>query len=203
VLPELERFDPPPSCIVQTGGGVHAYWWLQQPTVELQRAAALLRAIRQHLRGDALSVAQSLRLPGTLNTKPQRYNSLCTLLELNTRRFHLSDFRGEPAPQCLPTLRSVTPAPTAHAGGRLNPALLRAVCDTLYQQYGGYRRRSGVWIAARCPFPHTRDAPGQHFSFQPAIGLGVCLGKHGRLRLTTLCAALGITPAHYGGLFIP
>ena len=53
------------------------------------------------------------------------------------------------------------------------------------------------------PLDHERDAPGSHFFFNPSLGLGHCFGKHGRLLLTDLCAALSLNPNNYGGIYDP
>jgi hypothetical protein len=69
-LAKLQCADPAPSCIVASGGGYHAYWWLAEPTVDLQTARHLLRGLATTLHGDSLSIAQSLRVPGSRNNKP-------------------------------------------------------------------------------------------------------------------------------------
>jgi len=86
-LARLQCAQPSPSCIVLSGGGYHAYWWLDTPTTDLQTARHLLRGLATALGGDRLSVAQSLRVPGSRNTKPSRGNALCKVLELHERRY--------------------------------------------------------------------------------------------------------------------
>jgi hypothetical protein len=84
---------------------------------------------------------------------------------------------------------------------QINPRLTSVISELLARHYDGYWRRSG-WLAARCPCPHEHDLPGAHFSFKPDIGLGVCLGKHGKMLLKDLCSLLGLEPADYGGIFV-
>ena len=72
MLRKLRDFRPTPSCIVNSGGGYHAYWWLDDPPTKVGSLSPLLQALTTKLGGDALSVAHSLRLPGTVNTKPER-----------------------------------------------------------------------------------------------------------------------------------
>ena len=86
-LIRLQCADPRPSCITFSGGGYHAYWWLDTPTTDLHAARDLLRGLAAALGGDRLSVAQSLRVPGSRNTKPSRGNALCKVLELHERRY--------------------------------------------------------------------------------------------------------------------
>lgn len=79
-LTALQAFDPPPSVIVDSGGGWHGYWLLDTPLVlegeeDKQRVAAILRGLFAALGGDAAyvkSTASVMRLPGSLNTKPGR-----------------------------------------------------------------------------------------------------------------------------------
>ena len=71
-LRKLRDFRPTPSCIVNSGGGYHAYWWLDDPPTKVGSLSPLLQGLTAKLGGDALSVAHSLRLPGTVNTKPER-----------------------------------------------------------------------------------------------------------------------------------
>ncbi|MBL8166400.1 MAG: hypothetical protein JNJ61_30725 [Anaerolineae bacterium] len=208
-LAKLRAFILPPSCIVDSGGGgFHAYWWLGEPTAELNRAGRILQTLTMQLQGDALSVAQSLRLPQTRNTKPHR-GGLCHVIDLSYRHYTLTDFeallptvnrqssrREKPysSAQTLHTLHADSPA--------LNPALIEAVATALYRDYGGYGKDNG-YIAALCPYGHQHDAPGKHFNFDPAHGVGVCFGRHGRLLLRDLCALLHLDPAAFGGIYQP
>ena len=77
-LERLQSASPAPSCIVHSGGGYHAYWWLDTPTADLELARRLLRGLAAALHGDTLSVAQSLRVPSTVNTKPARDKAQCS-----------------------------------------------------------------------------------------------------------------------------
>lgn len=82
----------------------------------------------------------------------------------------------------------------------VNTDLLHAVIDCLRTEFGGYVKANG-YIAALCPYGHCRDYPGSHFNFDPLRGIGMCFGRHGRLRIEDLCAELGIEIALYGGFF--
>lgn len=90
-LARLQTCILPPSCITFTGGGYHAYWWLDEPAAELSHAGRALRALARHLGGDTLSVAQSLRLPQTINTKPDR-GGLCHVIQMNDQHCSLGAF---------------------------------------------------------------------------------------------------------------
>lgn len=74
----LARFPLPPSAVVQSGGGLHVYWFLREP-LDLRdpdaRAEAyqLLRRLADALHADmaAAEPARGLRVPGTVNRKPE------------------------------------------------------------------------------------------------------------------------------------
>ena len=82
-LEKLKAFDPAPSFIISSGGGWHGYWLLEQPFVleadeHRQKIAAGLRGLFAALGGDpgyVKSVASVMRLPGSVNTKPERGGS--------------------------------------------------------------------------------------------------------------------------------
>jgi hypothetical protein len=72
----LARLALPPSAVVHSGGGLHLYWCLREPVGlpdEAERAKALLRRLAFALGGDlaAAEPARVLRVPGTLNRKPE------------------------------------------------------------------------------------------------------------------------------------
>lgn len=69
------HFDIKPDVIVNSGGGLHAYWTLKTPLlvrderwVEIE---AINRGLCKKLNGDiaAIDVSRILRVPGTVNTK--------------------------------------------------------------------------------------------------------------------------------------
>ena len=65
----LEQFPLPPSVIVRTGHGLHAYWLFrepEEPTVLVNIAARLANALGGDNVADA---ARIMRLPGTMNLK--------------------------------------------------------------------------------------------------------------------------------------
>ncbi len=193
----------PPSVIVWSGGGYHAYWLLDEPTTDLNTAWQVLQTLARTFGGDGLSPAQSLRLPGTVNTKPERGGALCHLVERSDRHYHLSDFQPFVPP--VPHLQERrTAARTAHPPNSKNHnvQLIHTITTVLYRDYAAReQQRRSDWLAALCPCGHARDSPGSHFYFNPAIGCGRCHGRHGTLRLTDLCSVLGIDAAAYGGVY--
>jgi hypothetical protein len=77
-LAHIEALDPPPSVVVDSGGGYHAYWLLDAPYL-LSDDAARDRADHtqkgwvQRVGSDdgAKDLARVLRVPGTQNFKPE------------------------------------------------------------------------------------------------------------------------------------
>jgi hypothetical protein len=70
----LAAFALPPSIVIQSGGGLHAYWLLREPTevqADYDGLRALLRRLAVAVTGDvgAAEPARVLRLPGTRNHK--------------------------------------------------------------------------------------------------------------------------------------
>ena len=72
----LDAFPLRPTMVVHSGGGLHVYFALVEPldlTTDEPRARALLGRLAVALRGDqsAAEPARVLRVPGTLNRKPE------------------------------------------------------------------------------------------------------------------------------------
>jgi hypothetical protein len=200
-LHELCRFSPLPSCIVASGAGIHCYW-LIQPTGDFALADRILQGLASRFQADRTNVAQSLRIPGTINTKPQRDGALCRLIDLfPDRRYTLADFAAFAS---VASLRSSAQQarniswPTLNSF--LNTRLVKAVAECLLSDYSGYIKANG-YIASLCPCSHCRDYPGRHFNFDTSRAVGTCFGRHGRLLLKTLCELLRLDPAAYGGLY--
>lgn len=196
----LRDVRPPPSAIVHSGGGYHAYWYLDRPTQAFAEAQAALTGLACHTGGDRLTVSQSMRLPSTVNHKRGRRQTVCHVVEHHPdRRYPLRAFASyaEVSTPTAPPRR--TTAYTIRQD--LNPALIARVVDVLRQDYGGRQQTNG-WTAALCPGGHKHDTPGSHFYFNPALGLGHCFGRHGRLLLRDLCPLLGIDSAAYGGIYL-
>jgi len=209
----IEHFTLLPSCVVSSGRGLHLYWHLTEPTRAWDTAGRILHGLAAQFNGDpAMSVAQSMRLPGTMNTKPGRESALCQILEHHPeRRYSLAEFAPILGKSVLEestrvTQRCAKPNCASSLVGRrstsfaeLNSVLVETVVQRLVCDYGGYMKANG-WVAAYCPCGHMHDRPGAHFGFNPEYGVGVCFGRHGRLRLIDLCPLLGIDWRSYGWL---
>ena len=79
-MANLCTFDPAPSVIVDSGGGWHAYWLLDEPFLletddDKQKINQIMQGLFTALDGDegyVKSVASIMRLPSTINTKPEQ-----------------------------------------------------------------------------------------------------------------------------------
>ncbi len=155
-LEKLKTFDPAPSFIVSSGGGWHGYWLLDEPFLletdaDKQKVAAVLRGLFSALNGDpgyVKSVASVMRLPDSVNTKPERRGMAVEIIEsAPERRYALNDFawlESDTNEERIGEMRVVTlngnglhPLPPrtaqylasgAHNGGR-NAELFAAACQ--------------------------------------------------------------------------
>jgi hypothetical protein len=182
LYPMLTHVKPTPSLIIASGFGTHLYWLLAEPTADWQDSDRTLTGLAHALGGDRLTVAQSMRLPGTRNLKPGR--GPCFILQSEPQRLYtLNDFTAY-----LPPRRKQRPI--CPSSGVYLDDLAEAISDVLIDDYGGYLKANG-WLAARCPAGHAVDYPGKHFFFNEALHIGQCFGKHGLFLLKDLKLVLG------------
>jgi hypothetical protein len=121
-LERLYAFNPPPSAVIDSGGGLHAYWFLFEPVAldetSRKRTVGILHGLFTALGGDpqyVKSAASIMRLPGSINTKPERGGVIVSLLELHTdRRYPLSHFAWL---ESQPQLESSAHVVTLHGNG--------------------------------------------------------------------------------------
>jgi hypothetical protein len=178
-----------PSCIVASGHGLHLYFYLTEPTCDWTLSTRLLKGMAAYFNGDSvISIAQSMRLPGTMNCKPGKPPVLCYLLDHHPKRRYTVDdlccafnIWSASAPRRVASQHRYDAACNTANIGDPNPALVQEVMQCLITGYGGRMQANG-WLATRCPCGHRRDGVGAHFGFNPAWGMGVCFGRHGRLR---------------------
>ena len=197
VLHDLRAIRPAPSYIVASGHGIHAYWLLSQPAHDIARARQVLHGLAAVLRGDAMSPAQSLRLPGTLNLKPQRDPTRCKILRWHPeRRYRLDNFARYASASCR--TRAPSCSPIRKATGRLNPRVVDALTKCFLAQ--GFKAR-GTWLSGPCVYPehHAHGDARPSFGYNTATGYGFC-HVCGTLLTKDICRAMGIDPADLGGL---
>jgi hypothetical protein len=194
------QFEQPPSCLVHSGHGYHLYWYLETPTRDFKLADQALRALAHHFVGDAkMTVAQSMRLPGTWNTKPGQERVLCRIVQHHPDwHYPLSVFsryvRDKERQANNHRMYTASLVRYDREQSETHQAAIDAVTEAVIHQLDGHWKPNG-FIAARCPYCHHRDRPGMHFSYHPASGWGYCFGKHGKISLTELRELLGLPVA--------
>jgi hypothetical protein len=200
-LRRLRGLRPAPSCITFTGGGFHAYWWLDEPLKDMGLARSILHGLGRAVHGDPMSPVQCLRLPGSLNTKPHRENALCQIIALTDHNHPIATFRHLQSRRMHRGMRRTARLAAAHhSRDTRNPALLQAVTDRLTGM--GYVRR-GDWLSGPCMYPaHHQHGDVHHsFGFNMVSGYGNCF-RCGSILLKDICNTLGIQPADHGGLSV-
>ena len=194
VLPRVRTFPIPPSCIVSSGHGVHAYWLLDQPTTDMQAVNAIHRGLAQTLKGDYLTAATALRLPGSLNTKRDT-TAPCEILESDcSRRYTLTNFalyQQTHAIQKASRQHSATPSEGKSSNPfTLNSHLIQAVADVLLSQ--GFKWRA-TWLNGPCPHAHLHKHADRRpsFGFNTVTGYGYCF-VCGSMLLKDLCCEISV-----------
>jgi hypothetical protein len=160
---QLEQFDPSPSALIFSGGGYHAYWWMDPPMTDLKLANRLLKGLATWLGGDHLSSSAMLRLPGSVNTKPSRGN-VVEQLTLSGRAYRARDFRAY-----LPVIphRQVKPLRQCQP---FDPSVVTNHLSSI-----GYKPR-GDWLTGRCPQTerHQHGDQNPSFGYNVQSGFGHC-----------------------------
>lgn len=94
----LNAFHMPPTLVIDSGGGVQAFWMLTEPATVADDADDLKAALREIARvfcGDpkVVDLARVMRLPGTINAKAKHGGEvrIAALLSDNAREYELSD----------------------------------------------------------------------------------------------------------------
>jgi hypothetical protein len=104
-LRALNDFPLPPSIIVDTGHGYHAYWRLSQPAT-WGAARDAMKGIAKVVRGDAVyDAARIMRLPGTTNWKDTPVQARVLRFDL-LRTYTIGDFLDfmpQPEPEYIRT----------------------------------------------------------------------------------------------------
>lgn len=94
LIKELQQSSLPPSYIISSGNGIHAYWLTTSP-IEALKFQLEIEAILKYLAnlipgfdGDnaCTRLAQVMRLPGTWNVKDEANKMLCEIIEANPNR---------------------------------------------------------------------------------------------------------------------
>lgn len=99
VLDVLYNHDTilPPTAVIASGGGIHAIWRVEPVEITKENrpiAEQILRGMAVFLKSDTsvAEVARILRMPGTINTKPERNGARCEIIDLLPGEYAIEDF---------------------------------------------------------------------------------------------------------------
>lgn len=135
-LDRIRSYVLKPSVIVFSGGGYQAFWFLWEPSREIERAENCNRAIAKYLGGDNChNVDRIMRVPGTKNLPNAkkraagRVEAAAGIVEADlSRRYTLDDFPTEPDPGpagpkgAVANAASIVPISLAALPSGLSPA---------------------------------------------------------------------------------
>ena len=161
---ELLPYNLPPSIIVHSGFGLHAYWLLREEweladDTERNNANALLSRLQSYIRNEAdkkgwkvdatADLARVLRCPDTLNYKFPDKPALCQVIESSDVRYNPSDFDE------LPDVVQAVPVGTNGRTEKFErretdgPAKLMSQCAFLrYCELNPSKINYSEWVAA-------------------------------------------------------
>ena len=107
---KLAQLRLPPSIMVRSGNGIHAYWLLTEATTEFDRIEDCLRLLADTVGGDlaVCEVSRLMRLPGSHNTKQGAFKPV-EIIECSERRYELDDIEEWLAEQSPVILRKERP----------------------------------------------------------------------------------------------
>ena len=90
----LETFEYPPSLMVNSGHGIHAYWLLKEPEMVDESTKGILKGLAKHLGADTcFDLSRLLRVPGTKNLKPNVPTTDVKVISFNPElKYTVSDF---------------------------------------------------------------------------------------------------------------
>lgn len=112
---KARAFEAWPNIVVSTGGGWHSYWLLAEPIHIVDDASR--ESVERTIEGMLLTcggdrhvkdITRILRLPGTINVKPERNRARCEVVEYLPGRYHFEDLEELYAPLGAPAPLKVT-----------------------------------------------------------------------------------------------
>lgn len=122
---KIAQLRLPPSAIIRSGNGIHAYWFLREAeTSDFDRIEMILRQIADTVGGDysVCEIARLMRMPGSHNTKRDAWAEVCIADLVEDRRYELDDIEEWLSETSPVILRNERPAQTPET----NPWLLAA-----------------------------------------------------------------------------
>lgn len=136
-----------PSIVVSSGGGWHGYWLLTEPLLldehHRDMAKLTLKGMAIAAKSDTAvaDLARVMRLPGTINTKPNRNGARCEVADFFPVRYSYQQFEDAFAPLAAPKIQVRRELPTTASAG-----LPKWCAD--YLTYGANAMRNNTAYAA-------------------------------------------------------
>lgn len=144
---DLLDLDLPPSWINASGHGLHAYWFFDEPTDELNSVSIMNRFVAQRLNGDPAiaNTGRILRLPDSHNTKRGGWAPVTVLHADRLLKYPRADLQQWLLDSATQTELDILDAfaKTVWAGSRVDPDKIMLAMTS----YGDIpnARRSVVW----------------------------------------------------------
>lgn len=154
ILAHVADLAVAPSVLIDSGGGIHAYWLLRSPFVfaeqaDRERARLAQAAWVAYVGGDgeAKDLARMLRVPGTVNAKYDPPRPVTILRADLSRLYGFADLES----LCKPP-EMIRTSPNNQNGNGRAPAEDAGqfwLDKALAQAYVGNRNATGFWLAAQ------------------------------------------------------
>jgi AAA domain/CHC2 zinc finger len=165
-LRQIENTEPRATGVIESGSGLHAYYWLDHPRkIPRENCEAMLRALAKRLKGDpgAARATRLMRVPNTINWKDPRKPRICRVWYTRDIRYSPREFESllEPA-----TSEEKIHDKTAEVRSQDKPDYY-----DLFKPHVHKLVRNGKWTRGLCPF---HDDHNPSFSLNVQSGRWVC-----------------------------
>ncbi|MGE5612377.1 MAG: DUF3987 domain-containing protein [Bacillota bacterium] len=137
----------PPTAIVSSGHGVHAYWRLREPLMDFRLWRAAQKQLIARLSSDPAihDPPRIMRLPGFVNHKPPE--AICEIVYTGGERYTLDQIIGRGKLEQSAPLPTASPA-TGPANGQ-EQACAHWLSRAVAQSTSGKRNETGLWLACQ------------------------------------------------------
>lgn len=115
----FDTLEYKPTVLIRSGGGYHGYWLLDTPLAvsNIGKIERVLKGLTIAVKGDSkvAELARIMRLPKTVNTKPERNRALCYIESVYPVRYSFDVLELTYAPLASvsqPIIRRKLPIPT-------------------------------------------------------------------------------------------
>lgn len=146
---------PRPSATVNSGGGVHVYWRLADPISPDEFASQQVRLIEVLGSDEKIKdPPRIMRLPGTINRKPERNNAKCSVVEITGEVFDLEDIVMRLPEEAAPLSQSDSEPVTPRTYTTATDAEARAVAyvQSMPEAKSGENGHKKLMAAVRCVY---------------------------------------------------